>query len=31
MTWLHGLRYAYLVLLILVAGGLILRAVSSDA
>jgi hypothetical protein len=31
VTWLHALRYAYLVLLILVAGGLVYRAVSTDA
>jgi hypothetical protein len=31
MTWLHTLRYAYLIGLILVAAGFVYRAVSADA
>jgi hypothetical protein len=31
MSWLHGLRFLYLALLLLVAVGLILRAFSADA
>lgn len=31
MSWLHSLRYAYLVLLIAAAGGLVFLAISRDA
>jgi hypothetical protein len=31
VTSLHWLRYVYLLLLVLVAGGLVFRAVSNDA
>ena len=30
MSWLHGLRFVYLALLLLVALGLIVRAASAD-
>jgi hypothetical protein len=30
MTWLHGLRFAYLVGLVVVASGLIARAFTHD-
>jgi hypothetical protein len=31
MTWLHTLRYAFLILLVAASGGLVFLAISRDA